>query len=185
MAYTKVEQDIVLEKLMDVFRSVGYDGASMTDLADATGLKKASLYHRFPEGKEAMAHAVLNHVANWNNAQIFDILVSSGPVEERLDTALKSIDTLYNGGRVACILRALSHGRAAEIFRSEIAEIFGKWVTAFAHVAGDVGHDPQSANRLGESTLIRIQGSLILAQTLHRPDLFQDALRDIKTDFLK
>ena len=40
MARAKVESNIVIERLMDVFRSVGYDGASMAELASATGLKK-------------------------------------------------------------------------------------------------------------------------------------------------
>jgi len=185
MGNPKVDKDIVIDKLMEVFRSVGYDGASLADLAAATGLKKASLYHRFPEGKEAMAHAVLDHVADWNEKEVVAILMSSKPAEKRLNTVLDSINDLYNGGRLACILRALSHGTAADLFRNEIAAIFQNWVVAFAHLAADFGHEPEMAKRLAESTLIRIQGSLILAQTLQQPNLFKNALNDIKSDFLK
>jgi len=53
-----IEDDDLICKLTDVFRNVGYDGASLAVLADATGLKKASLYHRFPGGKEQMAEEV-------------------------------------------------------------------------------------------------------------------------------
>ena len=185
MGNPKVERDVVIDKLMEVFRSVGYDGASLADLAAATGLKKASLYHRFPEGKEAMAHAVLKHVADWNESEIVQILRSSEPAEARLISVLNSINVLYDGGRLACILRALSHGTAAGLFRNEIAVIFQNWVVAFAHLATDFGHEPEISGRLAESTLIRIQGSLILAQTLQQPNLFQSALNDIKSDFLK
>ena len=184
MGNPKVEKDVVIDKLMEVFRTVGYDGASLADLATATGLKKASLYHRFPEGKQAMAHAVLDHAAKWNDSEVVAILMSSKPVEERLNAVLDSINELYNGGRLACILRALSHGTAAGLFRDEIAVIFQNWVVAFAHLATDFGHRPEMAKSLAESTLVRIQGSLILAQTLQQPNLFENALTDIKSDFL-
>lgn len=183
MANVKVETDVVLDRLMDVFRSVGYDGASMAALADATGLQKASLYHRFPGGKQEMAEAVLDHVSEWNQQQLTGVLYSSLPAETRLTTALTAIYQLYEGGQVACILRALSHGTAAELFRERISAMFNQWIEAFAHLAQDFGLDPEPARRLGESTLIRVQGSLILAQTLRQPSLFTQALADIKTDF--
>lgn len=184
MANVKVESDVVIDRLMTVFQSVGYDGASMADLATATGLQKASLYHRFPAGKQAMANAVLDYVAEWNRTQIADVLHSSAPTKTRLTNALTAIHQVYDGGRLACVLRALSHGTAAELFRAQIAGIFSEWVAAFAHLASDLGFEAGVARRLAESTLIRVQGSLILAQTLQQPAVFEQALRDIETDFL-
>ena len=185
MPHEKVKTDIVIEKVMNVFRSVGYDGASMAQLASATGLQKASLYYRFPEGKTAMANAVLNHLDVWSEREIFEVLWSSEPAVERLDVALNAIYIFYDGGRVACILRALSHGAAAELFRSRIADVFEKWIAAFAHLAKDMGHDAREAKWLGESVPIKIQGSLIIAQTLQKPDIFREALNDIKVNFLR
>jgi len=51
----KVLDETILKGLAEVFRSKGYEGASLKDLSEATGLKKASLYHRFPNGKSEMA----------------------------------------------------------------------------------------------------------------------------------
>ena len=48
----KVQDTEMLQGLMAVLRSRGYDGASLKELSDSTGLKKASLYHRFPERRE-------------------------------------------------------------------------------------------------------------------------------------
>ena len=185
MTSVKVEPDIVLEKLLHIFRSVGYDGASIAELASATGLKKASLYYRFPDGKPGMAKAVLDYVLRWSDSQIFEIIYSTKPASERLDAVLNSIYSFYEGGQLACILRAMSHGTSAEIFRDRIADTFQKWITSFTHLATDMGHDSSAAKRLGESVLINIQGSLILAQTLQKPEFFKKALNDIKTDFLR
>ena len=60
----KVQDIEIMTSLVKTFRSRGYEGSSLAELAKSTGLKKASLYHRFPKGKEEMAIAVLNHTAN-------------------------------------------------------------------------------------------------------------------------
>ena len=132
-----------------------------------------------------MANVVLDHVSASAESQIFENLLSQNPAAERLDAAMDAVYNLYEGGRSACILRAMSHGTAAGIFREKVADIFEKWVNAFTHLATDFGHNAETAKRLGASAVMKIQGSLILAQTLNQPELFSDALSDIKKDFLK
>ena len=51
----KVQDIEIIESLVKTFRSNGYEGTSLAELAKSTGLKKASLYHRFPDGKQEMA----------------------------------------------------------------------------------------------------------------------------------
>ena len=55
-----IDNDSLFEKISDAFRADGYEGASLSRLSEATGLKKASLYHRFPGGKEQMASEILD-----------------------------------------------------------------------------------------------------------------------------
>ncbi|VVV00961.1 TetR family transcriptional regulator [Mesonia oceanica] len=49
----------VFSGLTEVFQSKGYKALILQDLANATGLKKARLYHLFPRGKKEMEKAVL------------------------------------------------------------------------------------------------------------------------------
>lgn len=183
MAHAKVEHDVVIDKLMEVFRLSGYDGSSMAALAEATQLKKASLYHRFPQGKEEMAHAVLGYVADWTKNRIADVLWSTRGPAERLDTVLKAIDDLYDGGRLDCILRALSHGSVANIFQEEIAAIFRLWIDSFTHLALDFGHDQPESDKLAKLVITKVQGTLILARALQEPSLFKEALNELRAAF--
>ncbi|HWV30721.1 MAG TPA: TetR/AcrR family transcriptional regulator [Dyadobacter sp.] len=186
MAYAKVEHDVVIDKLMEVFRSSGYDGASMATLAEATQLKKASLYHRFPQGKEEMAHAVLRYVATWAKSKIADVLVvSDSTPEDRLDTALKAIDELYDGGRLDCILRALSHGSAANLFQKEIGAIFETLIRSFKHLALEFGHNEQQAQQLAHELMVKIQGTLIVQRSLGQPSMFKAMLAEMRAKFMK
>ncbi len=184
MASVKVMHDVVIDKLLTIFRSVGYDGASMAQLAQATGLQKASLYHRFPQGKQAMAKAVLDFIDASSQTGIVDVLLdSSTPPADRLKTVLAAIDALYDGGQLGCVLRALSLGAAASLFREQIAGIFGGWIRGFTRLALDLGKPEAEAKRLAQGVVVRVQGVLILSQTLGQPELFRQALNEIKKDF--
>lgn len=184
MALPKVEQDVVLGELMNLFRTVGYDGASLAQIAQATGLQKASLYHRFPDGKRAMAKAVLDQVDEWNQTHLTHVLQSTSPPAERLTRALANISTLYQGGQVGCVLRALSLGSDASHFQEQIGGLFADWIAGFERLALDLGHSPVQARQLAQNTLVQVQGSLILARTLNQPALFEQALERIKEEFL-
>ena len=68
--------------LMEVIRAKGFEGASMNDLAEATGLKKASLYHRFPGGKQEITEAVLAYTQSWGRTHISGVLTDSTQAPE-------------------------------------------------------------------------------------------------------
>ncbi|WP_207485901.1 TetR/AcrR family transcriptional regulator [Arenibaculum pallidiluteum] len=55
----KVAKEEIVVAARELFRERGYAGASMQDLADRVGLRKASLYMRFPN-KEALVPEVLD-----------------------------------------------------------------------------------------------------------------------------
>jgi TetR/AcrR family transcriptional regulator, lmrAB and yxaGH operons repressor len=185
MATVKVSDDIVIGQLLTVFRSVGYDGASMAQLAEATGLQKASLYHRFPAGKLAMAKAVLDAIETQSRADIVEVLLQTNSMPaNRLKSALTTIDALYDGGQLTCVLRALSLGTEAAAFREQIARIYAGWITGFTQLAIDLGRSETEANYLAQSVLIRVQGVLVLAGTLQQPELFGQVLASVETDFL-
>ncbi len=176
MAYPKVESDVVLQKLFDLFREQGYAGASLSQLAEAAGLKKASLYHRFPQGKEQMAEAVLDYTGAWVEAHILAALRRPGDPAPRLAEALAGIRLLYDDGRKPCILRALSLGAGTEALQPQVARIFTQLVTGFAQVAHELGHASAHAQQLAEELLISIEGGLLVAGALQTPALFQHHL---------
>lgn len=185
MAQAKVTDDVVIEQLLNIFRSVGYDGATMAELAQATGLQKASLYHRFPDGKQAMARAVLDYIEAASQRDIVAVLQRTALTPaNRLKTALAAINALYDGGQLGCVLRALSLGSAAPVFQEQIARIFDGWISGFADVARALGKSESGSIQLGQSVVIRVQGGLILAQTLQQPAFFNQLLSAIEADFL-
>ena len=67
-----------------LFAEKGYDGLTMEELANRVGLRKASLFHHFPT-KDALYEHVLITLIGAVESAVFEALVASGPLLERLD----------------------------------------------------------------------------------------------------
>lgn len=156
--------DVIIDRLSDVFRSHGYEGASLSKLSEATGLQRASLYYRFPGGKKEMAEVVLAQIDSRIATQILDPLRAPGSPAERVQGLVDGLKTLYQNGHASCLLEALSLGEGQNLFGSLIAGAFEAWIDALASVAADSGHDSATAKRLAEEIIISIQGALVLAR---------------------
>lgn len=70
------------------FHEQGYAGVSMQELADALGMRKASLYHYAPEGKEQLFVAVMERRLTAHGAKLRQALTGAGP---NLDAQLLAV----------------------------------------------------------------------------------------------
>lgn len=177
----KVDHQHLMEGLMSVLRAKGFEGASLIDLSEATGLKKASLYHRFPGGKKEIAGAVLDYVKTWNEVNIFEVLtdkkLSTG---KRLGLAIDNINALYDQGKSTCILKAMTTEESLPIFGAQIEESFQLWIDGFSALGVGFGFRKKKAHRLAQEVIIRVQGALILSKGMNDITPFHESLVHIK-----
>jgi len=182
----KVDHEHLMSGLMSVLRANGFEGTSMVAISEATGLKKASLYYRFPGGKKEMVEEVLNHVKSWSVKHISDVLTNKkNSPQKRLGVVLDNINILYDGGRRACILKAISTESGLPLFGTQIKEGFKLWIDAFTTLALDFGYEPQTAYNLAKESLVRIQGALILSKGLGDLSPFRESLESIEKSYLQ
>lgn len=179
----KVNDQELIDALLAVFRKEGFEGASMSILSRETGLKRSSLYHRFPGGKQQMAEEVLAHTGKWIQQHIISPLEEKGNPRDRLKSVLTHISLLYGGGRKTCILRSLSMGTTSQPFTEDIKTRFTAWIEAFANFGNSLGMPNEEAKSVALQTVIEIQGALVLAQALHDPQIFQDRLHQIEQTY--
>ena len=171
--------------LASVFRAKGYEGASLKDLADITGLKKASLYHRFPNGKQEMAEAVLAHIDQWVKDNIVSVLKDDNYSPKiRLQQALSQIRVFYNQGEETCIIRAFSMQAGLELFEQHVKEGLTEWLNAFTEIGIQLNLSPAVAEKKALQTLIDIQGSLILTKGLQDTSIFESTMQNIENNYL-
>lgn len=175
----------VLSGLAEVFCSKGYEGASLQDLALATGLKKASLYHRFPNGKQEMGEAVFLHLDTWVGEHVFQVLNNTNKeAPDRLTEALSNISELYDGGNRNCIFRALSMQSGIELFGKQIQKGVLQWIAEFENIALDLGFSSILAKEYAMQSIIEIQGSLVMVKAVDDTAVFDNTLKKIAKRYL-
>ena len=171
-----MSKEQVIPKLIPVFRHYGYEGATISRLSEATGLKKASLYHHFQGGKEQMAAAVLEYVGHWLNENVFAPLHSNKPPRERLKAMIQGIDEFYQSCQEPCFLAVMSIGEADNMFHQHLEEALKKWLDTLAEVVEEIGVEPEQARQRAEDAMILIQGALVLVRVTKNTQPFKRAI---------
>lgn len=185
MARTSNTPDIeLIDRLTDVFRRHGFEGASLTRISEATGLKRASLYHRFPGGKAEMAEAVLSRADEWLITHALSPLQGPGEPADRLRIMTGALSEFYGDGKHSCLLDAFSLGGENTDLREHVRASTIAWTDALAAVALEVGIAEDEAHARAQDAIASIQGTLVLSRATGDPTAFQRALRKIPDDLL-
>jgi TetR/AcrR family transcriptional regulator, lmrAB and yxaGH operons repressor len=173
VAFSKVGDEALLGAAAEVFRSHGFEGTTLKLLSDATGLEKASLYHRFPGGKEEMAIAVAERVNAWFAANVFEPLKTKETVAKRIRHVSQKLQQFYGDGLKSCTLDTLSLPGGTEALAKVLREGLFGWIEAFASVAKESGCTITVARRRAEQAIIELEGSLVVSRVLgqNRPFL--------------
>ena len=184
MPRTKVDDEQLLNALTQVFAQHGFEGASLSLMTQATGLERASLYHRFPQGKTQMAQAVLNHVGDYFASYLLAPLSEAGDPKARLRKTAKRLNTFYAGGDGSCLLDTLSLNADPSAIRAATGQLMQAWLGAFAHIAQESSISRAGARRRAQRALAQFQGSLILARATGDRKIFTQMLRELPTILL-
>jgi len=179
MARPTISETELLDAATLLFRTHGAEGVSLSQLSKATGLEKASLYYRFPGGKEEIILAVLAAVAEWLEANLFRALKQEGPPRRRVAKAAELLRTFYEDGKLSCVIDVLSLPGGSPERHEALKGALESWIAAFAAIARDSGMAPAAARHVAEEALVLIEGSLVLSRALADSAPFQRALKQL------
>jgi AcrR family transcriptional regulator len=179
MPRSRLDDTRLLDVLTQLFREHGFEGASLTRIAEATGLQRASLYHRFPGGKEEIALRVLERVHERFATEILAPLAQAGSPAARLRKVAQRLDAFYEGGTCSCLIDALSLGRPSHAIQAAVGAALEAVTSALAGAAREAGHTPAAARRLAQDALLRIEGALVVARSSGDTAPFQRTLREL------
>ncbi|ANN65194.1 TetR/AcrR family transcriptional regulator [Bordetella bronchialis] len=157
---------------MDVFWDRGYEGASLPDLIEGTGLSRGSLYKAFGDKKGLLLAALDQYMAAGLKATA-DLLSQPGSAKAAIRASLMRYAALSAGdaGRRGCLVVAMAAEMAAH--DAEIAERTGRMfrrlqqLYAGAIVRGQAsGEIPEGDEQAMARVLVcQIQGMRVLGKT--------------------
>lgn len=169
----------MLGSLISVFRSHGFEGASLSRFTERSGLIKASLYHRFPAGKEQMALAALAEVARIFATHILVPVDAEGNLQDRLKLIAQRLDAFYEGGTQACLLETLSGPGTPASVRIKVGEMLDFWVSKFAQLATQAGFSAQDAQVRAQGAVAAIEGALVVSRAQGSSCEFERSLESL------
>src|ERR1700741_941659 len=178
MRLAKVSDEELFQKLADVFRRKGYEGASYSDLMEASGLVKGSLYHRFPGGKAEMVDAILTHVDRYFAEYVLKPAFEEGRPQDRAKKIARRLREFYDSGKRSCLLDTLTleDGTAA---RAPPRRSMETWIYAFARLGRDGGLSPAVARKRAQEAVAAIEGGLVVARVLGDTQPFLRAVANL------
>ena len=166
--------------LAEVFRTYGFEGASLARISEGTGLGKGSIYNFFPGGKEEMAEAVLGEIDGWFRTQVFQPLRQATDVQQGVADMFTAVGSYFLSGRKVCLVGVFALGQERDRFAGQVQSYFAEWVQALAAALQRGGRDAASAQALAEEVVGGIQGALVLARAADEPELFMRALERLR-----
>lgn len=180
MARVIAEREDVIPLLGEIFRTYGFEGASLARISEGTKLGKGSIYHFFPGGKEEMAEAVLAQVDQWFRQHIFEPLSEHADVVAGIQAMFDDVGSYFLSGRRVCLVGVFALGNERDRFAERIRNYFGAWIDALATALVRAGREPQDATALAKEVVGGIQGALVLARALDQTEIFTDTLSRLR-----
>lgn len=173
----------LLDRVREVFRTEGYQGASISRLHQATGLGRSSLYHRFPKGKSDMAIAVLNDTAN----HFVNVIFAEQHQEpaDQLDHIISGLRAFYADGTLACLIDTLSLGEPDDMVSDLLNQTMQSWIAAFADLAIRGGQGANEAHFAAVDAIASIEGSLVMQRATGSCEAFDRALSSLPSRLVR
>jgi TetR/AcrR family transcriptional repressor of lmrAB and yxaGH operons len=185
MGLPKFSEEKVLRTLTGLFRDHGYDGTSLSLIMRATGLVKASLYHRFRGGKEEMAAAVMDRAAVEFASHLLAPLNEPGDPAERLRETGERLRKFYGSGKKACLLDTLTLNRESPAVQARAKAALEFWIDSFARFAEGSGGLPRVvAMERAEDAVSALEGGLVIARVSENRAPFLRAIENLPARLL-
>lgn len=152
----------LVDALGEVVSRYGVEGASLVRLSEASGLKRASLYHRFPGGKDEIVEAVVARTADRFD-KVLAPAYSDGDPADRAEEVAAAISEYYGGGAKSCLIVSLSVDDVDR--RVAAGGCVEAWSKAFEAIAGDAGMSKADAADTALDAVAAIEGALVISAT--------------------
>lgn len=179
MAHRTISDEDLLQKALGLFRASGFEAVSINDLATATGLEKASLYYRFPGGKEEIALAVLGHVIDWFEQNVFSLLQTQASPRKRVQIVSEKLKEFYGDGTLSCVSDVLSLPNGSAQIAEKLKQAMQAWLESFREIAQESGLTAREARSRAEQAVVGIEGSLVLSRVSGNASPFQKVMKGL------
>jgi TetR/AcrR family transcriptional repressor of lmrAB and yxaGH operons len=154
----------MIERTAVLLAKKGLQGASFSEILEASGAPRGSLYHHFPGGKDELVLATLEYAGG----QALDLLdrLSGRPPREVAEGFLALWRSVLARSDFAagCAVVAVTVAAESETLRARAAEILKSWRERLTALFAEAGIPKKKARAVAASLVAACEGAVILAR---------------------
>jgi TetR/AcrR family transcriptional repressor of lmrAB and yxaGH operons len=161
MSVKKVDQLVIAERASELFIQRGFTNTSLSEIGEACGVLKGSLYHHF-ENKEHILLFILERLRSDLGEYVFSIADSKDlPAPQRLKQINNFLKDYFLEKR-ACLIAMISmeSDLISEDARKIMNGIFQDWKQAYVKIFKNY-HTPYMAEIHATNSIIFIEGAIV------------------------
>ncbi|MCG8330988.1 MAG: TetR/AcrR family transcriptional regulator [Chitinophagales bacterium] len=174
-------RQLIIEKTASIFNKKGYVGTYLSDLTNATGLTKGSIYGNFKDKNEVAVEA-FRHNYKFQTAQIQAVLQQEQRADKKLFAYLNHYknryDEIFENGGCAILNTAVDADDGNEQLRGEVIDKIHRWTNTIAEILNTGIEQGEISNidttKFAHSMIAMIEGSVLLAKILKTPQILLD-----------
>ena len=156
----------MIEAAAGLIGTRGVNAASFSEVLDASGAPRGSIYHHFPEGKSQLAAAAVN----WTSERVlafqraYDGTSPRGVIERFIGMWRRVVETSH--GQSGCVVAGVAIDSVASdvVLLELVRSTFRDWVGLLTSQLAGRGIEAGRAEALATMTVAGMEGALILCR---------------------
>lgn len=189
MIRSQETRQLIIEKTASIFNKKGYTGTYLSDLTEATGLTKGSIYGNFKDKNEVAIEA-FRYNYKFQTDQIAHKMENETHAVDKLLVFLDHYKTafkpIFKNGGCAILNTAVDADDGNEWLKKEVVKAIHGWHKKVASTLEQGMEKGEILNIEVTAYTYRIialiEGSILLAKTLNKPEILLNNIDSLKAE---
>lgn len=178
MVRSEKTRQLIIEKTASIFNKKGYTGTHLSDLTNATGLTKGSIYGNFKDKNEVAVEA-FKYNYKFQSEKILGKLDEINHSAEKmiafLDHYKIEFNAIFQNGGCAVLNTSVDADDGNDMLKKEVTKSIQSWHKTLVSILENGVHKHElkklDANIFAYRMIALIEGSIMLAKTLEKPEI--------------
>lgn len=192
MIRSEKTRQLIIEKTAAIFNKKGYTGTYLSDLTEATGLTKGSIYGNFKDKNEVAVEA-FRYNYKFQSEKIFGTIHQINNSAEKIIALLNYYKTefkpIFKNGGCAILNTCVDADDGNGLLKDEVTKSIRSWHKTIAQILKDGIRKKEikniEANILAYKIIALIEGSIMLAKTLENPKILIENINILQSEINK
>ncbi|AUP81202.1 TetR/AcrR family transcriptional regulator [Flavivirga eckloniae] len=178
MIRSEKTRQLIIEKTASIFNKKGYTGTYLSDLTNATGLTKGSIYGNFKDKNEVAVEA-FKYNYKFQSEQILQKINQQNNTIDKLSVFLNHYRTafrpIFNNGGCAILNTAVDADDGNDLLKEEVIKTIHNWHQRIVTILKE-GIKQNELKDIDVETfsyrmIALVEGSIMLAKTLDKSEI--------------